>query len=104
MIHGNKHVQSALVESSWGATRKKNGYLNSFYRKLVIKKGSKKSLIAVSHKQIKATYHILKNKEAYKEPTAQIDKANERNRIKNIKKSVLKLRELGYDVRLTPTA
>lgn len=57
----------------------------------------------MSHKIIKASYHILKNKEAYKEPSLQIERANERNKQKNIQKSVNKLIELGFSVRLTPT-
>lgn len=57
----------------------------------------------MSHKIIKASFHILKNKEAYKEPSIQIEKANERNKQKNIQKSISKLRELGFSVRLTPT-
>jgi hypothetical protein len=78
--------------------------LKAFYHKLLIKKGAKKALIAVSHKIIKATYHILKNKVEYKEPLLQIERANERNKQKNIQKSVSQLLKLGFSVRLTPTA
>jgi transposase len=104
VIHGNKHVQSALVEAAWGATRKKEGYMKTFYHKLLIKKGAKKALVAVSHKIIKAAYHILKNGEEYKEPLLQIEKLNARNKQKNIQKSVSQLTKLGFSVRLTPTA
>lgn len=103
MIHGNKHLQSALVEAAWGATRKKTGYLKGFYQKLLIRKGSKKALIAVSHKIIIATYHILKNKEEYKEPLLQITKATAKRKQKEIQKSVMQLTNLGFSVRLTPT-
>jgi hypothetical protein len=78
--------------------------LKSFYHKLLIKKGAKKALIAVSHKIIKATYHILKNKVEYKEPLLQIEKAYQRNKEKNIQKFVSQLTSLGFSVRLTPTA
>jgi hypothetical protein len=77
--------------------------LKTFYHKLLIKKGSKKALVAVSHKIIKATYHILKNKEEYKEPLLQIEKVNERNKQKSIQKNVSQLRKLGFSVRLSPT-
>jgi len=36
VIHGNKHVQSALVEAAWGATRKKQSYMKTFYQKLLL--------------------------------------------------------------------
>jgi CRISPR/Cas system endoribonuclease Cas6 (RAMP superfamily) len=78
--------------------------LKAFYHKLLIKKGAKKALIAVSHKIIKATYHILKNREQYKEPLLQIEKTNQKNKQKNIQKFVGQLTSLGFSVRLTPTA
>lgn len=78
--------------------------MKAFYHKLLIKKGAKKALVAVSHKMIKATYHILKNREKYKEPLLQIEKANQRNKQKNVQKFVAQLTSLGFSVRLTPTA
>lgn len=71
---------------------------------MLIKKGSKKALLAIGHKIIKATYHILKNKEGYKEPLLQIEKTKERNKQKNVQKFVTQLAVLGFSVRLTPTA
>jgi transposase len=88
VIHGNKHVQSTLVEAAWGATRKKQGYLKGFYQRLLIKKGSKKALIAVSHKIIKSTYHILQSKEEYKEPLLQLEKRKKQK--KKINKKMFK--------------
>jgi hypothetical protein len=78
--------------------------MKTFYHKLLIKKGAKKALVAVSHKIIKAAYHILENGEEYKEPLLQIEKLNARNKQKNIQKSVSQLAKLGFSVRLTPTA
>lgn len=104
MIHGNKYVQSALVEAAWGATRKKESYLKGFYHKLLIKKGAKKALVAVSHKIIKAMYHILQNKVEYKEPLLQLEKVKIRSKQKNIQKFVTQLASLGFSVRLTPIA
>ena len=103
MIHGNKYVQSALVEAAWGGTKKKDSYLKAFYQRLLIKKGSKKALIAIAHKIIKAAYHILKDKVEYKEPLLQIEKAKIRSKQKNVQKFVTQLASLGFSVRLTPT-
>jgi len=89
------------VEAAWGATRRKNGYLKRFYQKLLVRKGSKKALIAISHKIIIATYFILKNKEAYKEPLLQIEKAEQKHRQKQVQKTVGQLMKLGFQVRLT---
>lgn len=46
VIHGDKHLQSALVEAAWGATRRKDGYLKKFYQKVLVRKRSKKALVA----------------------------------------------------------
>lgn len=78
--------------------------MKTFYQKLLIRKGSKKALIAVAHKQIIATYHILKNKEIYKEPIKQIETVNQKRKQREIQNSVAKLMNLGFSVRLTPTA
>lgn len=102
-VHGNKHLRAALTEAAWGATRKKTGHFKSFYQKLLVRKGSKKALTAVAHKMIIATYHILKNKEEYKEPLLQTAKATEKSKQRQIQKMILKLSDFGFTVRLTPT-
>ena len=53
--------------------------------------------MAVGHKIIIAAYHIIKNKEAYKEP---ILKENNKRKTKKIKSYLNKLKELGIDVEL----
>lgn len=58
----------------------------------------------MAHKQIIAVYHILKNKEVYKEPLVQIENANQKKKQRDIQNSVAKLRNLGFSVRLTPNA
>lgn len=84
-----------MVECGWGATRKKDGYLKRKYKSLVARRGKKKALVAVGHKIIIAAYHVLKNKEKYKEP--QLHNSAERNK-KQITKHLAKLKELGYDL------
>ena len=88
-------MKSLLVECGWGATRKKDGYLKRKYKSLIARRGKKKALVAVGHKIIIAAYHVLKNKEQYKEPQAH--NSAERNK-KQIAKHLAKLKELGYDL------
>jgi hypothetical protein len=83
------------VECGWGATRKKDGYLKRKYQSLIARRGKKKALVAVGHKIIIAAYHVLKNREAYKEPL--LHDSAERNK-KQIKRHLAKLKELGYDL------
>ena len=66
------------------------------YQSLVTRGGKKKSIVAVGHKIIIASYHIIKNKEAYKEP---ILNNNPKRKNKQINYLLTKLRELGLEVK-----
>ena len=59
--------------------------------------GKKKALVAVGYKIIIAAYHIIKNKEAYKEPKLNNSPKKQTKQIKNYLK---KLKELGCEVEL----
>jgi transposase len=83
-----------LVECGWGATRKKDCYLKRKYESLVGRRGKKKALIAVGHKIIIASYHIIKNKEGYKEPVLN---NNHRSKNKQIRNYLNRLKELGIE-------
>lgn len=85
------------MECGWGATRKKDCYLKRKYESLVIRRGKKKALVAIGHKIIIAAYHILKNKEAYKEPLLN---NNPKRTVRKIKSYLDKLKELGVEVEL----
>ena len=61
------------------------------------RRGKKKALVAVGHKIIIAAYHIIKNKEAYKEPKLNNSPKKQTKQIKNYLK---KLKELGREVEL----
>ncbi len=90
-------MQSTLVECGWGATRKKDGYLKRKYESLVVRRGKKKALVAVGHKIIIAAYHVLKNKEAYKEPVLHNSPKYKSKKVKNY---LSKLKELGIEVEI----
>jgi len=65
-IHGNKHLQSTLVQCGWGATRKKDSYLKRKFESLVGRRGKKKALIAVAHKIIVHLTILSKTKKVIK--------------------------------------
>jgi hypothetical protein len=66
------------------------------YQSLITRRGKKKAIVAVGHKIIIASYHIIKNKEAYVEP---ILNNNPKRRNKQINNLLTKLRELGLEVK-----
>ena len=69
-----------------------------------MRKGSKKALIAVAHKIVIAAYQVLKKKEAYKSPLLDNKKNDEKRKQKEVQRSIAKLSQLGFTVRLTPVS
>jgi transposase len=61
------------------------------------RRGKKKALVAVGHKIIVAAYHVIKDKEAYKEPKLHDD---QRKKNKQVKNYLNKLKDLGIEVNL----
>jgi hypothetical protein len=53
--------------------------------------------VAVGHKIIIAAYHVIKNKEAYKEPILH---NNPKRKTRKIKSYLEKLKELGLEVEI----
>jgi hypothetical protein len=74
------------------------------YQSLVPRRGKKKAIVAVGHKIIIAAYHVIKDKEAYKEPVLH---NNPKRRAKQVNNLLNKLSELGVVVKqieITPAA
>jgi len=85
---------------AWAATRTKNTYYSARYHRLAARRGKKRALIAVGHSILKSVYHILANKEHYRELGA--DYLN--SKIEAKRKTYLKkeLEKLGYKVDINP--
>jgi transposase len=86
---------------AWAATRTKKTYLRAKYDSLVGRRGKKRALIAVGHKILCSAYHILKNKEGYKELGSKfLEEMKIKNKLKNINKT---LADIGFEpVELKP--
>jgi hypothetical protein len=94
-VHGNSHLQSALVECGWGATRKKDCFFKRKYESLVGRRGKKKVLVAVGHKIIIAVCHVLLKTEACREPVLH---NSPRKQKKTIKHHLNKLKNSGIEI------
>ena len=62
---GNRWLKRTLVQGAWAASRGKNTYLASQYRRLVGRRGKKRALVAVGHSMLVIFYHMLKNGSTY---------------------------------------
>lgn len=91
-------MRVTLAEASWAATRTKNTYLRSKYDSLVLRKGKKKALMAISHKLLVAAYFILRDNSPYKE--LGHDFLLQKRKTNQVNSCLKKLRELGVEVEL----
>jgi len=64
---GNKHLRAVLCECSWAASRTKGTFLANKYKKMVVRRGKKRTIVALGHNILVICYHMLKNKIHFKE-------------------------------------
>ncbi len=100
--HGAPWLKSTLAQAAWGAVRTKGCYLRAQFHRIKSRRGPKKAIIAVAASMLTAVYHILKNHVPYRDLGSEhydrIDKTKAATRL------VKKLKNLGYQVALSPAA
>ena len=64
---GSKYLRSALIEAARAATLSKETYLSAQYHRIAARRGAKRAALAVGHTILVIVYHIIKNKQKYKE-------------------------------------
>ena len=84
------------------ASNTKGTYLRSKYHSLVGRRGKKKALVALGHKILIMSYHILKHRCAYKE--LGVDYLDHRRKDKIARSYIKRLHHLGYEVILQEAA
>jgi transposase len=97
---GNQWLRRALVEPSWGASRRKDGYLGAFYRGFAVRRGEKRAVVAVARTILQAAWHILSKGVEYKELGGDYFDRMNSEQTKN--KLIKRLEKLGYEVDLKP--
>ncbi|MBW3607745.1 MAG: transposase [Actinobacteria bacterium] len=100
---GSKWLRRALVQAAHGAARTKQEgrtRLARRYRQLVVRRGKQRAAVAVGHQILVTAYCLLWRQEDYTEVTpAALD---ERRRARARLRAVQQLRQLGFEVTLTP--
>ena len=64
---GNRSVRRVLCEIA-NSARKTNSQFKGKYQSLVIRRGHKRTIIALGHKMLRVVYSMLKNKQPYWDP------------------------------------
>lgn len=96
----NRYVRRAMCQAAWAATHTKNTYLSAFYRRIQMRKGAPKAVLALAHHLITIVYNVLARGEQYVELGA--DHHDRRNKPKTVARLVARLARLGYHVDLKP--
>ncbi len=78
-----------------------DSHLAAVYRRLVVRLGKQKAIMAVAHRLLVAIYHMLKDRVPYREiGTAPPSEQAKRKQAERIQRQ---LEQLGFRVHLEPT-
>jgi transposase len=94
----NRYVKRALCQAAWAASHTKNTYLSAFYRRMAVRKGAPKAVMALAHHMMVVIHQVLSRKEEYVEMGG--DYYDRRNKPKTVARLVARLARLGYQVDL----
>jgi transposase len=93
---GSTWLRRSLCQAAWAASHTKDTYLAARFRRLAARKGKKRAIVAVAHTILVSMYHMLKNKQTYRELGADF---LDRRHAENVKRYLLKrLERLGLQV------
>ncbi len=96
---GNRSLRRALCEVANTASRTKSQFKRK-YQGLVIRRGHKRTIIALAHKILRIIYSMLKNMEPYRDPEIDYEAIMV---ARNASRWMKKLREFGYLPQLQAT-
>jgi len=99
---GNKSLRSTLVIAARAAAKSKDTYLYAQYRRIASRRGGNRAAVAVGHTILIIAYHILKNREPYKELGA--DYFDRRKKDMVVSNAIKRLKDLGYKVTVEAAA
>jgi transposase len=97
---GDTWLKAALGEVAWAIARTKDNYLAARFHRLARRRGKLKAVVAVAHSVLVIAYHVLRDKQPYRELGA--DHFDRLNTERLQRHHVNRLRALGYEVELKP--
>jgi transposase len=97
---GNRWLKGLLVQTANAASRTRGTYLKAFYHRVAARRGKKRAVVAVAHKQAGIIYHELSEAKPYQELGENFfDRLNQKSLEHRL---VRRLQGLGYHVELQP--
>ena len=95
-------VKTLLVQAAWAAMRKRDSYLRAQFIRLRARRGASKAAVAVAASILTAAYCMISTGQPYRDLGFNHFQKSDRDRL--VRKSVNRLRQLGYSVELTEGA
>lgn len=96
---GNRFLRRILNQAAQAAVRKKGGYSQALFQRLLPRLGYKKAIWAVAHRLCRLVWKVLHQAVPYIEYGTELNPIQQRKRALRL---LLNLRRLGYDVTLKP--
>ena len=56
----NRYVKRAMCQAAWAASHTKDTYLSAFYRRMSVRKGAPKAVMALAHHMMVVIYQVLR--------------------------------------------
>jgi transposase len=97
---GSVWLRRGLCQAAWAASRTKDTYLAAQHRRLIVRKGKKRTIVAVAHSMLIIAYYLLKRQCTYQELGGDYFDRLDAGALKQ--RLLKKLIGLGYQVTLTP--
>jgi transposase len=94
----NRYIKRAMCQAAWAASHTKGTFLAAYYRRMRLRRGAPKAIMALAHHMILIVHQMLSRKEDYVEFGA--DYYDRRNRPGTAARLVRRLEKLGYRVDL----
>lgn len=97
---GDRYIKWALGIAALNIARHAKGtYLGARYKRLVMRRGKMKAVVATEHSILTAVWHMLAEGECYHDPGSDFFAQKDPDHTRN--NAVRRLHELGYDVTLS---
>jgi transposase len=89
---GNRYVRTVLCEIAWAATRTTSQF-KSHFQGLVIRRGTKRAIIASAHKVLKTVFVLLSRQVPYHDSTVDYETLRVK---RNAPRWIRQLKKFGY--------
>ena len=93
---GNRWLRRALCQSAWAVAHSKRNYLSAVFYRHAGRHGLRKAVVATAHQLLIIVYHMLRDKQPYRDLGA--DYFDRLNPERTKRKLIRRIQRLGFDI------